>query len=231
MQVHGRKGKFIMVGDEARRHEERFAKEGTALAERLQEKVAGVCLIVGALLWAPTTYFDFSGGLFWAGMFGMIVYILFIPGLLAVARLLRQPSPRLSVVVGLLIAAGCVGGASFQTALLHEWAARTAGAPDATMMAVSAVTEGRIFPLLVIFSIQFPISLLALGVGLLRTRTTPTWVALLLGIGAVIFPVGHIGGIQLVQHLAETILLVPLVWLGLGFLRGLPQRVPKPAYV
>ena len=220
-----------MQVDEVRRHEGRFAMEGTALADRLQEKVAGVCLIAAPLLWAPTTIFEYSskGMLFWAGFLGLVIYILFIPGLLGIARLLRQPAPRLSVVVGLLIAAGCVAGAAFHTDLLHEWAARTAGTPKAMMAAIMEVTEGRVFPVLVIFSIQFPISLLTLSVGLFRTRTAPTWVAMLLAIGAVVFPVGHIGGIQLVQHLAETILLVPLVWLGLRFLRGVPQVVAVPA--
>ncbi len=203
--------------------------EGTALADRLQEKVAGVCLIAGALLLAPATQFEYSGGLFWAGVFGLVIYILFVPGLLGIARLLRQPSPRLSVVAGLLVAAGCVGGVSFQAAMLHEWAARTAGTPEAMMAAIMEVTEGQVFPVLVIFSFQFPISLLTLSVGLFRTHTAPTWVAVLLAIGAVVFPVGHIGSIQLVQHLAEVILLVPLVWLGLRFLRGVPQVVAVPA--
>lgn len=203
--------------------------EGTALADRLQEKVAGVCLIAGALLWAPTTHFDYSGRLFWAGVFGLVSYALLIPGLLGIARLLRQPAPRLSVVVGLLVAAGCVGGATFQAALLHEWAARTAGTPEAMMAAIMQVTEGWVFPVLVIFGILFPVSLLTLGVGLFRTRSAPTWVAVLLGIGAIIWPVGHIGSIHLVSHVAETLALVPLVWLGLRFLRGVPQVVAVPA--
>ncbi len=195
--------------------------EGTTLADRLQEKVAGVCLIAGALLLAPTTLFEYSQGmLFWAGAFGLVMYILLIPGLLGIARLLRQAAPRLSVVAGLLVAAGCVGGVSFQTALLHEWAARTAGTPEAMMAAIMEVTEGRVFPVLVIFGILFPISLLTLSIGLFRTRTAPTWVAALLGIGAIAFPVGHIGGIQFVQHLAELLLLVPLVWLGPRSLTG-----------
>ena len=218
-----------MQVDEVRRHEGRFAMEGTALAERLQEKVAGVCLIAGALLLAPATQFEYSGGLFWAGVFGLVSHILFVPGLLGIARLLRQPSPRLSVVAGLLVAAGCVGGASFQVAMLHEWAALMAGTPESMMAAIMEVTEGRVFPVLVIFGIQFPIALLTLSVGLFRTSTAPTWVAALLGIAVILWPIGHIGSIQLVQHLAEVILLVPLVWLGLRFLRGVPQVVAVPA--
>jgi hypothetical protein len=71
---------------------------------------------------------------------------------------------------------------------------------------------------------QFCTSLLVLGIGLYRTRTAPTWVAGLLVIGAIVFPIGHIGTILLVSHLAETILLVPLVWLGLRLLRGAPAQ-------
>ena len=212
-----------------RRHEGRFAMEGTALADRLQEKVVGACLIAGALLLAPATQFEYSGGHFWAGVFGLVIYILFVPGLLGIARLLRQPSPRLSVVAGLLVAAGCVGGASFQAAMLHEWAARTAGAPEAMVAAIMEVTEGRVFPVLVIFGIQFPIALLTLSVGLFRTRTAPTWVAALLGIAAILWPIGHIGTILLVSHLAHAFALVPLVWLSLRFLRGVPQVVAVPA--
>ncbi len=200
--------------------------EGNTLADRLQEKIAGVCLIVGALLWVPTTQFEYSsnGMLFWAGLLGLVIYIVFIPGLLGVARLLRQSAPRLSVIVAQLIAVGCVAGASFQTFLMYEWAARTAGTPEAMIADITDVTHKRVYPVLVIFSIQFCISLLVLGIGLYRTRTAPTWVAGLLVIGAIVFPIGHIGTILLVSHLAETILLVPLVWLGLRLLRGAPAQ-------
>jgi hypothetical protein len=205
--------------------------EGTTLADRLQEKVAGVCLIAGALLWAPTTLFEYSEGmLFGAGAFGLVLYALLIPGLLGVARLLRQSAPRLSVVAGLIATLGCVGAAIFQTALLHEWAARTAGTPEAMVAAIMEITEGRVFPVLVIFGILFPISLLTLGVGLFRTGVAPTWVAALLGIGAIAWPVGHIGSIQLVQHLSETLVLVALVWLGLrSFTGATRQGIAVPA--
>ena len=54
-----------MTSDEMK---ERFAMEGTALADRLQEKVAGVCLIVAPLLMIPNTFFEYrEGRLFWAG--------------------------------------------------------------------------------------------------------------------------------------------------------------------
>jgi hypothetical protein len=204
--------------------------ESTMLADRLQERVAGICLIVGVLLLAPATYCEYSQELlFGAGAIGLFIYALLIPGLLGIARLVRQGAPRLSVVAGLMATAGCVSGATFQTAILHEWAARTAGTPEVQMAAILAVTEERVFPFLVTLGILFPIALLTLGVGLFRTGAAPAWVATLLGIGAIAFPVGHIGQIQVVQHLAETILLVPLVWLGLRpFARATPRGVAVP---
>ena len=130
------------------------AMDGTMLADRLQDKVAGVCLIAGALLMVPTTYFEYTQGmLFGAGSLGLLLYTLLIPGLLGVARLLRQGAPRLSVIAGLLATLGCVGGTTFQVALLHEWAARTAGTPEAQMTAILNVTEERVFPILVIFGL------------------------------------------------------------------------------
>jgi hypothetical protein len=208
--------------------------EKTTPDDRLQEKIAGICLIVGALLWIPTTQFEYSsnGMLFWAGLVGLVIYIVFVPGLLGVARLLRPSAPRLSVIVAQLIAAGCVAGASFQTFLMYEWAARTAGTPETLISDIADVTHKRVYPVIVIFSIQFCISLAVLGIGLYRSRRAPAWVAALLVIGAFVFPVGHIGTMLLVSHLAETILLVPLAWLGLRLLRGEPEHavsVPLPS--
>src|SRR4051794_22814848 len=205
--------------------------EGAMQADRLQEKIAGVCLIIGALLMPPTTYFEYSPAtLYGAGSLGLILYVLLIPGLLGIVRLLRPAAPRLSVIAGLLVTSGCVGGASFQTALLHEWAARTAGTPEATVAAILQVTEERVFPVLVIFGVLFPIALLTLAVGLFRSGVVPAWLPALLGIGAVIFPVGHIGSLQVVSHAAETLILIPLIWIGLRSLTGAsPQGRAVPA--
>lgn len=207
------------------------ALDETLPADRLQEKIAGVCLIAGGLLMAPASYCEYTPGLlFVAGSLGLLLYTLLIPGLLGVARLLRRPASRLSVVASLLATFGCVGGSTFETALLHEWAARAAGTPEAQMAAILNVTEERVFPVLVLLGILFSISLLTLGVGLFRTGTVPTWVAALLGLGAVLFPVGHIGSLEIVTHAAETLILVAFVWIGLRFLTGAStQGIAIPA--
>jgi len=204
---------------------------GETLANWLQEKIAGVCLIVGPVLLMPNTFFEYQEDmLFWAGLTGLIAYICLVPALLWIARLLRERSPRFSVISGLLATVGTVGGVNFSTALLFEWAEREAGTPEATMVAITEVVEGRLFPVLVLFSIFFPISLLLLSVGLFRTRVVPVWVAVLLGIGAIAFPAGHIGESQLTAHIAELLLLIPLVWIGLHCLMAArPSGIAVPS--
>ena len=204
---------------------------GTPLADRLEAKVAGVCLILAPLLMVPNTFFEYrEGRLFWAGYLGVLAYTCLVPGLLGIARLLRRRAPRLSVVGGLLATVGTVYGAVFSAALLFAWAERAAGTPEATAVAINEVVEGRLFPALIPFGILFPVSLLLLGVGLFRTGVVPKWVGALLAIGAVLFPVGHIGESQLASHLAELLLLVPMVWLGLRSLADAePARVAVPA--
>lgn len=195
--------------------------EGAALADRLQEKVAGAGLIVGALLMTPSTIFEYREGmLFWAGLVGVVAYICLVPGLLGIARLLRRDAPRLSVVGGLLATIGAVGGAIFYAAPMFEWAEREAGTPEAMMVAINEVVEGQVFPVLVLFSILFPISLVMLSVGLFRTSVVPKWVAALLGVGAISFPFGHIGESQTISHIAELILFVPMIWIGWHHLTG-----------
>lgn len=205
--------------------------EGTPLADRLQEKVAGVCLIAGPLLMMPNTFFEYRDGmLFWAGFLGVLAYICLVPAVLGIARLLRERAPRLSVFGGLLATVGTVGAVNFSTALLFEWAEREAGTPEAMMAAINEVVEGRLFPVLVIFSIFFPISLLLLSVGLFRTDVVPRWVAVVLGIGALAFPAGHIGQSELISHLAEFLLLVPMAWIGLRYLTSAkPSSIAVPA--
>lgn len=193
--------------------------DGTATADRLQEKVSGVFLIAGSLLMAASTFLEFADGmLFSAGFIGMLAYLCLIPATLGIARLFRQSAPRLSVFGGLLTTIGCVGGTTFETAILHEWAERTAGTPEATLLAITEVVEGRLFPILVLFGIQFPISLLVLSVGLFRTGAVPRWAPVLLGSGAVLYPLGHIGSIEPVMHLADLLLVVPMTWIGLRYL-------------
>jgi hypothetical protein len=202
--------------------------EASARADQLQRQVAGGCLIAGALLMPLSSFFEYRDGmLFWAGVTGVLAYGLLAPGLLGLASLPRPKAPRLSVIGGLLLMLGAVGGTAFSTAQLFDWAEREAGTPPQTLEAINAIVEGRVFPVLVIFGCLLPIGLVAIAIGLFRTAVVPPWSAVLLGLGAVLFPVGHIGGIELVTHVADALLLVPFVWIALRLLQ--PTRTATAA--
>ena len=198
-------------------------------ADQLQQKIAGVCLIVAPLLMIVSSFLEYqTDNLFAAGIIGVVAYTLFIPALQGVARLLRADAPHLSVVGGLIATIGGAGAVIMEAALLFEWAEREAGVPEQLMLAITDVVEGRIFPVVIIFSILFPGSLLALGIGLFRTNIVPKWTGILLALGAVIFPFGRILTMQSVTHLTELLLVGPLIWIGL---RALIPEKPSPATV
>ena len=53
----------------------------------------------------------------------------------------------------------------------------------------------------------------------MRVRPVPRWVGALLCLSAIAFPASRIPRIDVVAHAADVLLLVPLVYVGLGFLR------------
>jgi hypothetical protein len=201
------------------------------LADRLQEKVWGVCLIVAPLMVAVSSAFRFDEGtLYAAGLAQMYGAYLFIPAILGLTALLRERAPRLAVFGGLTGILGYVGGINFATFDLYTWAARAAGADDATVRAIIGVAENQLLPVLNIPGITGPLTLLALGIGLFRTGVVPKWVAVLLGIGAIAFPLGRVPEIQLLLHLSDLLLFIPLAWIGFRYL-GKPEfgRAVVPA--
>ena len=198
--------------------------------DRLLDKVGGVCLIAAPLLSALSSPLRFNEAtLFSAGLTQMYACILFIPAILGLARLLRHAAPRLAMFGGLVGILGSVGGVNFATLLLYEWASRTAGADETTVRATAQFVQRGLWPALSLPTIMFPLSFLLLSVGILRFGVTPKWVGALLGVAAILFPLGRIPDIQALFHLSDLLLFVPLAWIGLRSLTGpTPQHVAIP---
>jgi len=205
--------------------------ERTTTIDRLLDKVGGVCLIAAPLLSAISSPLRFNEAtLFAAGLTQMYSCVLFIPALFGLARLLHRTAPRLAVTGGLVGILGSVGGVNFATLLLYEWAARTAGADEATVGAITQTVQSRLWPALSLPTIMFPISFLILSIGIIRTGVMPRWVGALLCVAAIIFPLGRIPDIQALFHLSDLLLFIPLAWIGLRYLTGpTPQNFAIPA--
>jgi hypothetical protein len=61
--------------------------------------------------------------------------------------------------------------------------------------------------------------LLVLGITLLRTKAVAAWIAILLFIGAIAFPASRIPRIEWIAHIADILLLVPTVAMGITLLK------------
>lgn len=199
------------------------------MADRLLEKVGGVCLIAAPLLMAICSFLWFNDSLLLgAGIVQMYASVLYIPAILVLARLMWHQAPRLAVFVGMLGILGCAGAINFGTFGAYQWAAGTAGADAATVRAIEQVADEQLFPVLNLPGIVFPLALLILSIGLFRTGVVPRWMALLIGIGAICFPLSRIPDIRLLFHVSDLLLLVPLGWIGL---RQLIEVAPGKATV
>ena len=65
-----------------------------------------------------------------------------------------------------------------------------------------------------------PLSLILLGILLWKTRKTKSWVAIMIIIGGLAFPASRISRNEWLAHIADLLLLVPLMYLGIQILVG-----------
>ena len=195
----------------------------TVNAER---KLWGLSLILAPALFATSTFFWIrTSGRVEFGVNGgtliAIATVFWIPAFIGLFALVKERMPRYATW-GLLVAIyGCLGGAAFGLEGLFAEAftiphdmRREAWARFPTPFNLTFFWPGPLFPL----------SLLILGAMLVRTRSIPLWAGLLLCVAAIAFPVSRIPRIELLAHLADVLLLVPLAHTGLGLLKSAPSR-------
>lgn len=153
--------------------------------------------------------------------------IAFAIAMVALARLLERSSPRAAVtltIVGLIGAAGGVAygidsiqAAVFETGSIQE--TDSAAAPLALQLP----------------GLLFPLSLIALGVMLARTKTVEPRLGWMLAAGALLFPLSRIPDVETLAVAADALLVLALVPLGLRIFRGavsgqlMPERRPDLA--
>lgn len=182
----------------------------------------GISLILAPALFAASTFLWIrsNGRVEYGAIGGTIVTlatVFWIPGFIGLFDLLKEKMPRYATW-GLLVAIyGCIGGAAFGLEGLfaealnipHE-ARKEAWTRYPTAFNLTFFWPGPLFPL----------SLLVLGAALIRTKSVPGWSGILICVAAIAFPISRIPRIDLVAHAADILMLVPLVYIGLGFLRS-----------
>lgn len=183
---------------------------------QFERNFQGISLIVAPLLFAASTFF-WTNGEYSVPSATLIVFSMFfwIPALTGLFGLLKIKMPRYAIW-GLWIAVyGCISGCCF--AFLGYLT---------TIFNIShqdylqALSQHPVSSQILLFAAGplFPLSLLLLGINLIRTKTVHLWIGLLFCLGAIAFPLSRIPRIELVAHIADVLLLIPSVYTGINFM-------------
>ncbi|MEV0455806.1 hypothetical protein [Catellatospora methionotrophica] len=186
--------------------------------------LARACLVAGPLLFAASTFFWHDGRY---GATGGTIVALSVPvwtyGILALLDRMGTVLPRYAAALRLLALFGVVAGAAFGFQGFFEQVYGMDAAGSLAALEQHPVTAGLLLwwtgPL-------FPLTLLLLGAGLIRTRQLPLPVGLLICAGAVLFPASRIPRAEWIAHIVDVVLLAPFL---IAALRQPRQSAAGPA--
>lgn len=182
----------------------------------LHQKLSGLTLIIAPLLFGASTFF-------WQnGEYGPTAAVLltlsnafWIPALIVLFGLIKDQMPWY-YAIGLFVAicGNCIGGNSFS---YLGYFTTVFGIPHQTY--ISTLAHYPISSGILIFwaGPLFPLSLLVLGINLIRKKATETWLGLLICLGAIVFPLGRILRIESAAHITDLLFAVPFVVIGWRF--------------
>lgn len=142
---------------------------------------------------------------------------------------LRPVADRTGLAGGLLAGFGLFVGAAMQGFFRTAHTAMEAvGQADAEAILAALTGPAYLFTTRVP-GIAFPIGLSILAVALVATRRAPAFLGLLIAAGAVLFPVGRIGGLTWAVLASGGCLLLGLGGLGVRTLRGAGESPRRAA--
>lgn len=144
---------------------------------------------------------------------------LFLLAVLGIVAELRPVADRAGLAGGVIAGFGVFVGTAMQGYFRTAYAA--VAAVDAA--AAQAIEEALTTPLFTAVTfypgLSFPIGMLVLSLALLATRRAPALLAGLVAAGAVLFPVGRIGGLEWAVLASGGCFLAGLGWLAVRTLR------------
>ncbi|MBF9127542.1 hypothetical protein I0C86_00805 [Plantactinospora sp. S1510] len=175
-------------------------------------------LILGPVL-------NLIAGFFWepdrqgvtAGTLVALSCACWLVGLIGLYDRLRNVAPRYVAVAMPVTVFATVGGVAFGVQSIHE------GLFDASHATAVELLNAYPFAAYTLYWIGgplFPLVLFGLGLMLARLRAAPLPVAVLLCLGAIAFPLSRITREASIAHLADLLLLLPFLYLGLRSRRG-----------
>ena len=186
-------------------------------SSQLEKRVEGFCLIIAPVLFAASTFF-WQDGEYGVEAAILIIFSMFlwIPALTGLFSLVKTEMPGYAVW-GLWIAVfGCISGVCFAFLgylatvfnISHEQYLNSLSHYPVTSQ-ILLFGSGPLFPL----------SLLILGINLMRTRSVPLWIGILFCGAAIAFPLSRIPRVEWIAHFADLALLIPSFAIGWEMLR------------
>ena len=166
-------------------------------ATEVRRRGAAVCLFAAPALMLAGDALRYWAGMEWAWLVMFkLAFALFVGAALALVGLTRGRADGAGLVGGALAVAGCLAGSGIVTAHAVLGPIEAAGLDEAARRAVEAAMMKSGVGGYVLFyplpGIAFPLGFLVLAYALLRSRAASTAAALLVALGAVLFPVGRI---------------------------------------
>ena len=179
-------------------------------------KMLGSSMIIAPLIFGASTFFWKNGEYGVAGGTILVLSMIFwIPAFIGLFELLKDKMPNYTSIGFLVATFGCISGANFGMVGVFSEAFQIS---QDTYLG-QAAKQPLAFNLLLFWSGPFfPLSLLILGINLLRKKVVPAWTAVLICLGAIAFPLSRIPRIETVAHVADILLVIPLLYIGLQYL-------------
>ena len=145
-------------------------------------------------------------------------------GLIGLFERLRPTAARYVAVALPVTVFGAVGGVAYGVQSIHEGLFAVSHAD-----AVERLGEHPFAAFAVYWTCGplFPASLFVLGLVMAKVRAAPLPVALMVSVGAVVFPLSRVTREASIAHLADLFLLLPFLYLGVRSIarsRGVKQR-------
>lgn len=178
----------------------------------------GLSMIIAPLLLGASTFFWHKGEYGITGGTVIVLSMIFwIPAFGALFQLLKNELPYYASFGYLVAIFGCISGANFGIAGVFSEAFGISHQIYLTKAAFHALA----FNILLFWSGPlFPLSLLVLGILLAVKKVLPIWVGILICLGAIVFPLSRIPRIEIIAHIADILLAIPLIFTGVGYLSG-----------
>jgi len=190
---------------------------------QLEKKLEGFSLIIAPSLLAASSFFWRNGEY---GVEGATMLILslfcWIPALKCLFAFVEKKMPRYSILGYWIAVFGCISGVCF--AFLGYLA---------TIFNISHteyLLELNSYPVtsqILLFGSGplFPLSVLILGLMLIVNKVISIWIALLLCVGAILFPVSRILRVEWLAHIADIIFFIPCCSVAIEMLRREKRQV------